>query len=172
MSYARFGAMIATSTLVMFALTYLNVYAVDHIFFSQTRAWMALLMGAVMATIMLLFMWSMYKNKGTNLAILAVSVLVFVASLFLMRSQDTVADVDYMKAMIPHHSIAILTSTQAHIRDPEVRELADQIIEAQVKEIAEMKRLIARLEDAPSAPEAPDLPPLDPSSVQTEAAPE
>ncbi|WP_109464885.1 DUF305 domain-containing protein [Albibacillus kandeliae] len=146
MSYGRFAAMIATSTVIMFGLMYLNTYALNHIFFSETRAYMALLMGAVMAVIMLAFMLSMYRNPTANIAIFAGAILVFAASLFLVRSQETVDDVSYMRAMIPHHSIAIMTSRRAHISDPRVRELADGIIQAQVKEIAEMKALIADLE--------------------------
>ena len=130
----------------MFGLMYLNTYALDHIFFSETRAYMELLMGAVMAVIMLAFMLSMYTNHTANIAIFAGSILVFAVSLFLVRSQVTVDDVSYMRAMIPHHSIAIMTSRRAHISDPRVRELADGIIEAQVKEIAEMRALIADLE--------------------------
>lgn len=160
MSYRRFAAMIATSTIVMFGLMYLNTYALDHVTFSQTRAWMALLMGAVMAVVMLAFMGSMYPSRRANLAIVGVSVLVFAASLFLVRSQATVDDVSYMKAMIPHHSIAIMTSMRAGIRDPRVRRLADGIIAAQVREIGEMKALIATLERNPPAPDAPVLPPV------------
>ncbi|MCC0039785.1 MAG: DUF305 domain-containing protein [Brucellaceae bacterium] len=159
MSYGRFAAMIATSTVVMFGLMYLNTYALDHATFSQTRVWMAVLMGAVMAVVMLGFMWSMYANKTVNAAIMAVAVVVFAGSLWLVRSQETVDDVSYMSAMIPHHSIAIMTSRRAHIRDPRVRELADGIIEAQVREIAEMKELIADLEANPLPDDAPDLPP-------------
>lgn len=159
MSYGRFAAMIATSTVVMFGLMYLNTYALDHATFSQTRVWMAVLMGAVMAVVMLGFMWSMYANKTVNAAIMAVAVVVFAGSLWLVRSQETVDDVSYMSAMIPHHSIAIMTSSRAHIRDPRVRELADGIIEAQVREIAEMKELIADLEANPLPDDAPDLPP-------------
>ena len=143
--YVRFAAMIAVSTVVMYGLMYLNTYQFDHIEWSQTRAWMALLMGAVMAVIMLAFMHKMYTNRGLNLAIYAGAALVFVLSLYLVRSQALVGDVDYMRAMIPHHSIAILTSSNAHITDPRVRELADGIISTQVKEIAEMKALIADL---------------------------
>lgn len=159
MSYSRFAAMIATSTVVMFALMYLNTYALDHVTYSQTRTWMALLMGAVMAMIMMGFMASMYKNQRWNAVIIAGSVVVFAFSLWLVRSQETVGDVGYMKAMIPHHSIAIMTSERAHIRDPRVRELADGIIEAQVREIAEMKRLIAELEANPPEDDAPDIAP-------------
>ncbi len=158
MSYTRFAAMIVTSTVIMFGLMYLNTYALDHVFFSQTRTWMALLMGAVMAVIMIGFMWSMYGNTRVNVGIVVASVIVFVVSLWLVRSQETVGDVSYMKAMIPHHSIAIMTSERAHIRDPRVRKLADGIIEAQVREIGEMKQLIADLEAHPVADNAPDLP--------------
>lgn len=157
MSYQRFAAMIATSTVVMFGLMYLNTYLLDHVEFSQTRMWMALLMGAVMAMIMLGFMWGMYKSKAVNLGILGGSLAVFVLSLWLVRSQETVGDVAWMKAMIPHHSIAIMTSERAHIKDPEVRRLADGIIDAQVREIAEMKKMIARIEARPPAANAPDL---------------
>ena len=157
MSYRRFAAMIATSTVVMFGLMYLNTYSFSHIWFSQTRAWMALLMGAVMAAIMLLFMLGMYTNKRLNMIIFLVAVTAFAFSLGLIRSQATVSDVAYMKAMIPHHSIAIMTSQRAHIRDPRVRQLADGIIEAQVREIAEMESLIADLEAHPTTGAA-DLP--------------
>jgi len=144
--YARFGLMILTSTLVMFGLMYLNTYATDHAFFSETRAYMALVMGASMAVVMLAFMTGMYTSRQANIAIVAGSVAVFAVALWLVRSQATVADVSYMKAMIPHHSIAILTSERANISDPRVRKLADAIIEAQRKEIAEMKALIKDLE--------------------------
>jgi len=146
MSYWRFAAMIATSTVVMFGLMYLNTYAFEHVLWSETRVWMALLMGAVMAVIMLSFMLSMYQNKRVNIAIYIGSVVVFVLTLWLVRSQVTVGDAEYMKAMIPHHSIAIMTSERAQISDPRVRKLADEIIAAQRREISEMKYLINELE--------------------------
>ena len=158
MSYARFAAMIAVSTIVMYGLMYLNTWALDHVFFSQTRAWMALLMGAVMAVIMLGFMWSMYKDSRANAAIVLAAAVAFAGSLWLVRSQETVGDVSYMEAMIPHHSIAVMTSERAHIKDPRVRKLADGIIEAQVREIGEMKQLIAELKSKPTPGDAKDLP--------------
>ncbi|WP_018700178.1 DUF305 domain-containing protein [Amorphus coralli] len=151
MSYVRFLAMIATSTVVMFGLMYLNTYAIDHVFFSETRAYAALYMGATMAVIMLAFMLGMYSNRTANTAIVIGAVIVFAGALFLVRSQATVGDVSYMRAMIPHHSIAILTSERANIDDPRVRHLADEIIEAQRREIAEMEALIADLEGGPEA---------------------
>jgi Na+/proline symporter len=146
MKYTTFAQMIGAGTIIMFGLMYLNTYSVDHIFFSETRAFMALIMGATMAIVMLAFMWKMYPNKGLNIGILVGSLVVFLVSLWLVRSQATVGDVAYMRAMIPHHSIAILTSERANITDPRVRKLADGIIAAQKKEIGEMKEYIRDLE--------------------------
>jgi uncharacterized protein (DUF305 family) len=144
--YLKFFAMIGTSAVIMFGVMYLNTYEMDHVFFSQTRVWMALLMATVMTIIMLGFMLKMFPDRRANVAIFAGATVVFLASLWLVRSQATVDDVSYMKAMIPHHSIAILTSSRARITDPRVRKLADSIVETQRKEIAEMKALIADLD--------------------------
>jgi hypothetical protein len=146
MAYGRFAAMVATSTVAMFGLMYLNTYALDHVTFSQTRAWMAVVMGAAMAIVMLAFMWGMYGDRRANAAIMVGGAAAFALALWLVRSQATVDDVAYMKAMIPHHSIAILTSERAQIRDPRVRRLADDIIETQRREIGEMKALIEAIE--------------------------
>lgn len=140
--YGTFAAMIGTSMIVMFAFMYLNTYALSHVHWSETRAYMTLIMGAAMAVIMLSFMRGMYTNNKANLAIYLGSLVVFVAALYLVRSQITVQDSSYMRAMIPHHSIAILTSERAEIEDVRVRALADGIIEAQRREIKEMEWLI------------------------------
>ena len=144
--YLKFFLMIATSTLVMFVLMYLNTYQLSHVFFSETRTYMALYMGATMAVIMLLFMLNMYKVKKKNITVLIASVTVFAGSLFLVRSQATVDDSSWMSAMIPHHSIAILTSERAKIKDKRVQELATNIIEAQRREIKEMQWLLKDIE--------------------------
>ncbi|MAL10599.1 MAG: DUF305 domain-containing protein [Maricaulis sp.] len=140
--YWKFGAMILTSMIVMFAIMYLNTYSIDHVTFSETRFYMTFVMGAAMAVVMLSFMLGMYSNPKINVAIYAGSALVFFLALWLVRSQETVHDESWMSAMIPHHSIAILTSERANISDVRVRELADSIIEAQRREIAEMKWLL------------------------------
>lgn len=158
MSYWRFAAMIATSTVVMFGLMYLNTYLLSHVFWSETRAYMALLMGATMAIIMLAFMLSMYTSKALNTAIFAGAAVVFAGSLWLVRSQVTIGDTSYMRAMIPHHSIAIMTSGRAGISDPRVRKLADEIIYAQDKEIAEMRYLINEIEASGDAPQPAEPP--------------
>lgn len=143
--YVKFTLMILTSTLLMYVMMYLNTYKWDHVYFSETRAYMALYMGAGMAVVMLAFMGNMYKKTKLNLVVYGVSVLAFAIGLWGVRSQATVDQVDWMQAMIPHHSIAILTSSRADIEDPRVRKLADDIISAQKREIAEMQELITEL---------------------------
>jgi hypothetical protein len=138
--------MILVSTITMYVFNYLTTYEIGHVVFSETRLYMALLMGATMSIIMLAFMTHMLKNTKINFGIVISSIAIFGISLFLLRSQTLVNDVDYMKAMIPHHSVAILTSERAEIKDPRVRELAEEIIDAQLREIEEMKELIAELD--------------------------
>lgn len=142
MGWGRFAAMIVTSMVVMFFLMYQLVYELDHATFSLTRLLASLIMGAVMTLVMLGFMWPMYKGTGTKAAVLAGAVLVAGGLLYLNRSQALVGDTAFMKAMIPHHSIAINNARKADLSDPRVRRLADQIIAAQVREIAEMKLLL------------------------------
>ncbi len=149
--YIRFATMILISTVLMFGMMYLNTYELSHVFWSETRFYMALYMGAMMAIVMLAFMLKHYQNKALNLGIFVGSTVLFGVALFLVRSQATVQDIGWMKAMIPHHSIAILTSERATISDPRVRKLADGIIEAQRREIDEMKALIIDLQGGPAA---------------------
>ncbi|MCB0193790.1 MAG: DUF305 domain-containing protein [Anaerolineae bacterium] len=142
-SYLKFFAMIGTSMVTMFFLMYLHSYQIlDHAWFSETRLFMTMIMGAAMIAIMLGFMLGMYKNSRLNTAIFIGAGLMLVVGVWLVRSQVTVTGTDYMEGMIPHHSIAILTSERAQIDDPRVRELADGIIEAQRREIKEMEWLI------------------------------
>ena len=159
MGWGKFVAMIATSTVVMFFLMYQLVYSFDHALFSLNRLMASLIMGCVMAVIMLGFMWSMYEGRRTKVAVVVAAAVLGVLLLYMNRAQTLVDDTTFMRAMIPHHSIAVLTSTNANIRDARVRELADEIIAAQVREIEEMKALIADLEANPPPAEAPVLAP-------------
>ena len=144
--YTKFVLMLAASFVAMYIAMYLNTYEIDHVYFSLTRFYMTCLGISAMALIMFFFMKKMYKNRKKNTAILLGSMLLFSSALFLVRAQKPIGDVLWMKAMIPHHSIAILTSERADIQDPEVKKLANDIIEAQRKEIGEMKEMINRLE--------------------------
>lgn len=160
-SYGRFAAMIGTSTAIMFALMYLHTYTWGHATFSETRAFMTLIMGSTMAVVMLLFMRSMYTKKAVNIGIFIASALLFLASLWLVRSQVTVSDSSWMRGMIPHHSIAILTSERVDFQDERVRQLAAAIVQAQRREIKEMNWLLDDIRDngyASTAAEADSRP--------------
>lgn len=147
-NYKTFYIMLACSFVAMYVTMYLNTYSLDHVFFSLTRFYMVCLGIATMAVIMWFFMRKMYNDKKQNIVILVGSLVLFVGALGLVRTQaPIVGDVLWMKAMIPHHSIAILTSERADIQDPEVKKLAEDIIKAQKKEIEEMKQMIKRLEN-------------------------
>lgn len=146
-NYTKFVLMLAASFVAMYITMYLNTYAIDHVYFSLTRFYMSCLGIAAMAIIMFVAMQGMYQNKKKNIAIILGSIILFSGALGLVRAQSPiVGDVLWMKAMIPHHSIAILTSERAAIEDPEVKKLANDIIKAQKKEIEEMKAMIKRLE--------------------------
>ena len=143
-SYLKFALMLAISFIIMYAVMFLNVDKFDHVYLSVTRFYMTFLMIAPMAVVMLLFMRDMYKNKKLNLAIIGVSILLFVLTLVFLRTQAFIGEREYMKAMIPHHSSAILTSQEADLRDAEVQKLAREIIEAQEREIDLMRRLLEK----------------------------
>lgn len=146
-NYTKFILMLICSAISMYITMYFNTYEFSHVYFSWTRMYMTLIGIGGMAIIMFLFMRKMYKNKVKNTAIIVVSLLLMSVSTILVRQQVPVEDVRWMRAMIPHHSIAILTSKNADISDPEVKKLADDIIKAQEREITEMKKMIRRLEN-------------------------
>jgi uncharacterized protein (DUF305 family) len=142
MGWGRFAAMIAASTVIMFFLMYQLVYSAEHAMFSLNRLIASLIMGGVMTAIMLAFMWKMYQPQAAKVVVLIGGLLVAGVLLAVNRSQALIDDTRFMKSMIPHHSIAINNARKAEISDPRVRELADKIIESQVREIAEMKLLL------------------------------
>ena len=138
--------MLICSAISMYITMYFNTYELSHVFFSWTRMYMTFIGIGGMAIIMFLFMRKMYTDKIKNIAIILGSVVLMIVSTFLVRQQIPIDDVKWMRAMIPHHSIAILTSNKAELKDPEVKKLAEEIIKAQEREIAEMKKMIERLE--------------------------
>ena len=145
MTYSKFFSMILVSFIFMYGIMFLNIVELNHFYISINRVYMALLMASAMAVIMMAMMYSMYPKKKKNNWIIGISVVFFIIILAGVRTQTPISDVQYMKAMIPHHSSAILTSANAKIKDPEVRKLADDIISAQKKEIAEMKAILKRM---------------------------
>lgn len=143
--YMRFFGMLLASFIVMYAVMFLNVNDLEHIYLSTTRLYMTILMISPMAIIMLAFMPSMYPNKKANLTIYITFCVIFILAFTFLRNQTFIGDRQYLKAMIPHHSSAILTSSRADLKDPQVRALADSIIILQRREIQLMKSALDRL---------------------------
>lgn len=144
--YIKFAIIMAVSFVIMYSVMFLNVETFSHIFNSITRFYMTTLMITTMAISMLLFMWKMYPNRKINFGIIAFAAVSFFGTLYLLRTQTFITDIQYMKAMIPHHSSAIMTSSNVDFKDPELKKLAEDIIIAQEKEINQMKEMINRLE--------------------------
>ncbi|RTL87802.1 MAG: DUF305 domain-containing protein [Hyphomicrobiales bacterium] len=155
MPYARFAVMIAVATILIFCVSYLDVYQADHLWFSAGRVWMAVAAGAAVAVVIILFSPDIYRSGPANSVIVAAAVAVFAAAAWLVRTQDGVHEVEFMRAMIPHHSAAILVAERAHLRDPRVRELARRIATDQTQQIAEMKQLVAEIEKSGGKPIPP-----------------
>lgn len=145
--YKRLYINLLISFVVMYAVMFFNVDEVSDIFISMNRLYMALLMVSPMCLIMIISMKSMYIDKKQNRIITLMSVFIFIAAFYCLRTQAFISDKQYMKAMIPHHSSAVMTSKHAAIKDPQVRMLADSIIQSQQREIRLMKELIRRQPD-------------------------
>jgi uncharacterized protein (DUF305 family) len=145
MNYKKFLLMMLISFLIMYIVMFLNIDSPSQYHTSITRIYMALLMVAPMGVVMMLMMGKMYSNKKWNTSIIVGSVVLFAVILAALRTQTPISDVQYMKAMIPHHSSAIMVSKHANIKDPEVKKLSEQIIKSQEEEIAQMEAILKRL---------------------------
>lgn len=146
MKYKTFALTMIVSFVIMYAVMFLNIDEADHFYISITRIYMALLMVSLMAIVMMGMMGKMYPNKKLNTGIMVGAVILFGLVLAGLRTQTPIGDVQYMKAMIPHHSSAIMVSKNANLKDPEVIKLSEGIIASQEKEIAEMKAILERME--------------------------
>jgi hypothetical protein len=143
--YRTLALAITVNFFIMFALTYAGVYRLEDVFVNLNRFYMAVLMVAPMIVVMLLFMSHMFENTRLNLIVMAVAGLVFVGTFVAIQRQVFVGDNQFLRSMIPHHSIAIKTCEYAKIDDPEIIELCEQIIESQEEEIAQMREILARI---------------------------
>jgi uncharacterized protein (DUF305 family) len=148
-NYGKLGLTLGVSFVLMYAIMFMNVNNISHVYLNMTRFYMTVMMISAMAILMILLMPMMYPNKRKNTAWTISGIAVFILAFISVHRQFGISDVQYMKGMIPHHSIAIMTSENAHITDPRVRKLADNIIKTQKKEIAEMKSIIDSLQRNP-----------------------
>jgi uncharacterized protein (DUF305 family) len=144
--YLTLAAALSVHFLIMWALTYVGVASLDHVHLNWNRFYMAVVMVAPMVMVMVVAMRHMFPDERTNAVILAVSLLVFIASFAAIRAQTLIDDAQLSRSMIPHHSVAIKTCEEATLRDPDTIQLCQQIIRAQLEEIAQMERILERLD--------------------------
>jgi uncharacterized protein (DUF305 family) len=129
---------------LMFFITFANVWEIGHLQPNLNRVYMALMMTAPMAIVMMMVMHSMFEDRKLTVIFMASFAALLVLSFALTRFQGAVGDEQFLRSMIPHHSSAILMCERSSITDPEIRELCDEIVRAQVEEIARMEAILRR----------------------------
>jgi hypothetical protein len=142
--YARLGVELAIDFVVMYLVMYTMIATARHFQFNINNLYMTLMMVAPMAIVMLVSMRSMFPNPRLNWKIIAAALAVFIASFMGMRTQAGVGDKEFLRAMIPHHSGAILMCREARITDPDIKALCADIVRSQTQEIAQMEALLRR----------------------------
>lgn len=145
--YKALAATVGIHFFIMLSLTYVGVFQLSHIYLNLNRFYMAVIMVAPMVILMLIFMGHMFKNKRINLLLYVIFGTLFIGTYFAIRNQAFVGNEQFLKSMIPHHSIAIKTCEYANYSDPEIDTLCEQIIEAQRSEINQMEEILDRLND-------------------------
>ncbi|WP_353643487.1 DUF305 domain-containing protein [Mesorhizobium sp. WSM2239] len=142
--YLRLSAMVVLSFIAMYILMYAMVDELPHVYNNLNQAYMAALMAAPMLIIELLLMRSMYADRRRNAFLIVVGLVVLAGAWMLIRQQTAIADRQFLRSMIPHHSGAVLMCEQASISDQRVQALCGRIVESQLAEIAEMEALLAQ----------------------------
>jgi uncharacterized protein (DUF305 family) len=145
--YLTLAGAVTVHFFIMWTLTYVGVDELDHVWLNWNRFYMAVVMVAPMVIVMLLAMAHMFPDRRRNVVILLLSALVFVGAFAAIRAQALIGDAQLSRSMIPHHSIAIKNCERASLRDAETVQLCQEIIRAQREEIAQMERILARLEN-------------------------
>jgi hypothetical protein len=141
---------LAIMTVLMFIAMYVFMYAMvdrfENVFPNINQFYMAGLMTASMVIIELIVMRAMYQSAAVNAAILTASTVALVAFFLFIRQQTAVADVQFLKSMIPHHGAAVLMCEKALITDTQIKTLCGSIISGQSSEIAQMKAKLSALD--------------------------
>jgi uncharacterized protein (DUF305 family) len=145
--YRMLGLNLVISLIIMYFVMFTMIWTFGDFFNNVNMFYMALMMATPMGMLMLLMMGRMYPNKKLNLVLYGLLALVFILAFWAMRAQAIVGDRQFVRAMIPHHSGAILMCSRASIRDPEIRDLCfkpNGIVDSQTREIAQMRAFLAR----------------------------
>lgn len=145
-AYASLALQTLVGGVIMYLVMFVMIDGLDSFFNNLNMLYMTLMMVAPMVVLMILAMKHMFASRTTNLAIIALSLIAFLGSFALIRTQTTIGDHAFLRSMIPHHSGAILMCREADLRDGQIKRLCDQIIESQRREIDEMKAMLNRID--------------------------
>lgn len=142
--YQKLALSSLISFIIMFFIMYAMIDTYEHLYININKFYMALLMITPMIIIKILSMPEMFKNKKINISIISTCILTIIISITAIRYQSFVDDKEFLRAMIPHHSSAILMCDEANISDAEINELCNSIITAQKSEIKQMEQILKR----------------------------
>lgn len=142
--YRMLAVNLGLSLLIMYVAMFAMIWSFGEFVQNVNFLYMALIMWAPMAIVMMLTMKSMYQDGRLNIILYAVFALTLVLSFAAIRAQSLVGDRQFLRSMIPHHSGAILMCERSTIRDPEIQQLCREIIASQKAEIDQMKTLLDR----------------------------
>lgn len=142
--YLMLALNLLISAVVMYLVMFAMIDGAAEFYNNLNMAYMALMMVAPMAILMLVMMRSMYPNRMLNIAIGIGFSVIFILAFLFTRQQIAIGDVQFLRSMIPHHSGAILMCREAKVADPEIKSLCQQIIRSQRDEIEQMKQILAR----------------------------
>lgn len=145
--YRTFGLNLVISFIVMYFVMFTMIWSSGDLVNNLNSFYMAVMMAAPMGTLMLLMMRMMYTNQKLNRLLYGLFALLFILAFWAMRAQALVGDRQFVRAMIPHHSGAILMCNRASVQDAEIRDLCFQpngIVDSQTREIEQMKAFLAR----------------------------
>ena len=142
--YRMLGINLLASLVVMYLVMFSMIDGAQDFYNNLNMLYMALVMLAPMAILMLLTMGSMYRNRGLNLILYGLFAGLFVLALAATRTQAAIGDAQFLRSMIPHHSGAILMCRKASLTDPEIVALCGRIQSGQRQEIDQMKAILAR----------------------------
>lgn len=142
--YRTFALNLIISAVIMYFVMFTMIYGLSEFYNNLNMAYMAIMMAAPMGMLMLVMMGSMYNDRRLNLVLLGGFALLFALAYWGMRAQGLVGDRQFLRAMIPHHSGAVLMCERASLKDPEIKQLCSQIIVSQKEEIAKMKAILER----------------------------
>ena len=141
-----FWMMVVASFIIQFFIMSLIMSnSVSNITFSVGKFYISVIMALLMGLIeVIMHDYHMHLFSLPYYLSLAIALSLF---LYLYKTQQYILDEDYLKEMIEHHSMALLTSEEIlqKTKSERVRKLAENIVSTQEAEIKYMKQMLTNM---------------------------